>query len=83
MNKTGRKMIMLKSIDVCCMAWYIIHGVSRLEFHRQTSYAKEGGQSHNHENNHSSTLPPMTQQGRRLLKWFFLTGTNRKTSCWM
>jgi len=49
-NETGRKVITLESIDVCCTAWYIIHGVSKAEFYRQAVYAKEGRRSRNHGN---------------------------------
>ena len=35
---------------MCCMVWYIIHGVSKVEFYRQAPYAKEGRQSCNHGN---------------------------------
>ena len=49
-NGTGRKVITLESIDMCCMAWHTIHGVSKMEFYRQTAYAKEGWQSHYHGN---------------------------------
>ena len=31
MNEMGRKVIMFESIDVCCMAWYIIHDVSKVK----------------------------------------------------
>ena len=31
-----------ENIDVCCTTWYIIHDVSKLEFNKQTTYAKEG-----------------------------------------
>ena len=50
MNKTSRKVITLENIDVCCMAWYTIHSVSKAEFYRQVAYAKECCQSHHHEN---------------------------------
>ena len=49
-NGTGRKVITLESMDVCCTAWYIIHGVSKAEFYRQASYAKEGRRSRMHGN---------------------------------
>ena len=50
MNGTGRKVITLESMDVCCTAWHIIHGVSKAEFYRQASYAKEGRRSRMHGN---------------------------------
>jgi hypothetical protein len=44
-NGTGRKVITIESIDVCCKAWYTIHGVSKADFYRQAVYAKEGRRS--------------------------------------
>ena len=35
-NKAGRKIVTLESIDVCCTAWYTIHDVSKTEFSRQS-----------------------------------------------
>src|SRR5450631_355085 len=49
-NGAGRKVITLESIDVCCTAWYTIHGVSKAEFYRQAAYAKEGRRSRHHGN---------------------------------
>jgi hypothetical protein len=49
-NGTGRKVITIESIDVCCKAWYTIHGVSKADFYRQASYAKEGRRSRHHGN---------------------------------
>ena len=49
-NGAGRKVITLESIDVCCTAWYTIHGVSKAEFYRQAGYAKEGRRSRHHGN---------------------------------
>jgi hypothetical protein len=49
-NGAGRKVITLESIDVCCKAWYTIHGVSKAEFYRQSAYAKEGRRSRHHGN---------------------------------
>ena len=31
-NGTGRKVITIESIDVCCKAWYTIHGMSKADF---------------------------------------------------
>ena len=36
-NRAGCKVITLESIDVCCTAWYIIHGVSKVEFYKQAA----------------------------------------------
>jgi len=49
-NGTGRKVITIESIDVCCKALYTIHGVSKAEFYRQATYAKEGRRSRHHGN---------------------------------
>jgi hypothetical protein len=49
-NAAGRKVITIESIDVCCKAWYIIHGVSKADFYRQATYAKEGRRSRHHGN---------------------------------
>lgn len=45
-----RKVTMLENIVVCCTAWYIILGVSKVEFYRQTTYTKEGCWFHDHGN---------------------------------
>jgi hypothetical protein len=49
-NGAGRKVITIESIDVCCKAWYTIHGVSKADFYRQAAYAKEGRRSRHHGN---------------------------------
>ena len=49
-NGAGRKVITIESMDVCCKAWYTIHGVSKADFYRQGSYAKEGRRSRHHGN---------------------------------
>ena len=49
-NGAGRKVITLENIDVCCTAWYSIHGISKTEFYRQSGYAKEGRRSRHHGN---------------------------------
>ena len=49
-NGTGRKVITLESIDVCCTAWYTIHGVSKVELYKQAAYAKEGRLFRHHGN---------------------------------
>ena len=49
-NAEGRKVITLEGTDVCCTAWYNIHGVSKAEFYRQAAYAKEGRRSRHHGN---------------------------------
>jgi hypothetical protein len=49
-NGTGRKVITIESIDVCCKAWYTIHGVSKADFYRQATYANEGRRSRHHGN---------------------------------
>jgi len=49
-NGEGHKVITLEGIDVCCKAWYNIHGVSKAEFYRQAAYAKEGRRSRHHGN---------------------------------
>ena len=49
-NGSGRKVITVENIDVCCTAWYFIHGMSKTEFYRQSGYAKEGHLSRHHGN---------------------------------
>jgi hypothetical protein len=49
-NRAGCKVFALESIDMCCMARYIIHTVSKTEFYRQATYAKEGCRSCHHGN---------------------------------
>ena len=49
-NDAGRKVITIESMDVCCKAWYTIHGVSKADFYRQATYAKEGRRSRHHGN---------------------------------
>ena len=49
-NKAGRKIVTLESIDVCCTAWYTIHDVSKTEFSRQVAYAKECRRFRHHGN---------------------------------
>jgi hypothetical protein len=49
-NGMGCKVITIESIDVCCKAWYTIHGVSKADFYRQATYAKEGCRSRHHGN---------------------------------
>jgi hypothetical protein len=49
-NGMGRKVIIIESIDVCCKACYTIHGVSKTDFYRQTTYTKEGCRSRHHGN---------------------------------
>ena len=49
-NGTRRKIITIESMDVCCKAWYTIHRVSKVDFYRQATYAKESRRSRHHKN---------------------------------
>jgi hypothetical protein len=49
-NGTGRKVITIENINVCCKAWYTIHGVYKPDFYTKDTYAKQGCRSRHHGN---------------------------------
>ena len=52
----GRKVVILKNIEFCCTAWYIIHAVSKTNFYRFRNYLLQGQRSRFHDN--SGTKKP-------------------------
>ena len=66
-NRAGWKVITLESIDVCCMAWYIIHSVSKAKFNRQAAFAKEVCRSRHHGNMDLKQLMEATRQATATL----------------
>ena len=52
----GHKVVTLENVKVCCMAWYIIHAVSKADFYRFRKYSSLGRHSRFHGN--SGTKKP-------------------------
>ena len=50
MDAEGHKTVTLENIEVCCIAWYIIHAVSKADFYRFRSYSSQGRRSRFHGN---------------------------------
>ena len=67
MNGMDRKVITIENIDMCCKAWYTIHGVSKTHFYRKAAYAKEGRQSRHHRNVGLKKSKDATRQAMAIL----------------
>ena len=46
----GRKVVTLENVEVCCVAWYTIHGVSKADFYRFRKHVCLGRRSRFHGN---------------------------------
>ena len=71
------KVIILESIDVWCMTWSIICGMSKVEFYKQAAYLKEGRQSRNFGNLDLRKLRKATRQVHATLATTIVPLANR------
>ena len=49
-NTHGHKVVTLENVEVCCIAWYIIHAVSKADFYRFWKYSMLDCRSRFHGN---------------------------------
>ena len=63
----GHKMVTLENVEVCCTTWYIIHAVSKADFHRFQKYSLLGCRSQFHGNSGTNKPREATLQASAIL----------------